>query len=597
MELAIPLLALGGFFVYSNKENDEEHGENYNEEQLIEGMSSQLPNTNVPPVNYPVLSKVSKENVEKYHQPNATTDKFFKPSIYNNYKDGPDQFGTKTKEQNFKSLSGNTMDKNAFKHNNMTPYFGAKIKGRTVDANVTESILDNMNGTGSQNISKEERAPLFKPQANMQYANGAPNMTEFYESRVNPSMNMANVKPWEEQRVGPGLDKGYGDKGVGGFNSGMEARDKWVDRNVDQLRVKTNPKVTYGLQNHEGPAYNYIQNAPTTETQGRVEKYLPDTYFLNTPDRWLTTTGLEKGQTSRAEQVQKDVNRTSTTEEYYGVGSNTEGTAYYVDGHHEDSKRQQLGEEAVGPANLSKSAAASSGDYGRDGYKILKNNRTCSNSDRLGGVGGAFKSAMAPILDMLRPTRKENVVGNCRVYGDAGSTVPKPSVYNPADRTPTTIRETTEGKIGMKHLNMEGQSEGAYYVSKQTPINNERDTTNIEYTGNAVASNTGAATYNAAYNQRNNVNKTYKNRPNQGGTALLNHDENIHIDKKDHDRNNNRMWVPNGGVAMAIPSVETHGKMNMPQYYNNCQSCDRIQPDILDAFKQNPYTQSLNSYY
>jgi hypothetical protein len=205
---------------------------------------------------------------------------------------------------------------------------------------------------------------------------------------------------------------------------------------------------------------------------------------------------------------------------------------------------------------------------------------------------------MAPILDMLRPTRKEYVVGNCRIYGDAGSTVPKPSVYNPADRTPTTIRETTEGKIGMNHLNIEGQRDGAYNVSKQTPITNERDTTNVEYTGNAVASNTGAATYNAAYNQRNNVNKTYKNRPNQGGMAILNNEENVHIDKKDHDRDNNRMWVPSGGVsASAIPTVETHGKMNMPQYYNNSQGCDRIQPELLNAFKQNPYTQSLNSYY
>lgn len=591
MELAIPLLALGGFYVYSNKEN-----ENNDEEQLIEGMTSQLPNTHVPPVNYPVLSKVERSNVEKYSQPNATTDKFFKPSAYNNNRNGPDEFGATTRNNQFTSLSGNVMDKNNFKHNNMAPYFGAKIKGRTADANVAQSILDNMSGSGSQHFHKEERAPLFKPQANMQFANGTPNMTDFYESRVNPSLNMANVKPWEEQHVGPGLNQGYGDKGSGGFNSGMEARDKWVDRNVDQLRVKTNPKVTYGLENHEGPAYNYIRNAPTAETQGRVEKYLPDTYYLNTPDRWLTTTGLEKGETQRPEQVQKDVNRTSTTEEYYGVGSNTEGTAYYIDGHHEDSKKQQLGAQQQGPANLVKTAAPSTADYGRPGYKVLKNNRNCVNSDRMGGIGGALKSAMAPIMDILRPTRKENVVGNCRLYGDAGSTVPKPSVYNPADRTPTTIRETTEGKIGMNHLNMEGQSEGAYYVSKQTPISNERDSTCVEYTGNAAV-NSGATTYNAAYNQRNNVNKTYANRPNQGGTALLNTETNVHIDKKESDRNNNRMWVPNGGVASAIPSVETHGKMNMPQYYNNCQGCDRIQPDILNAFKQNPYTQSLNSYY
>ena len=592
MEIAIPLLALGGFYVFSNKESENEP--NYNEETLVENMSNQ--NTNIPSDNYPVEAKVSKNNIRKYNQPNAVTDKFFKPEIYDKYKNGPDQFGAKEKTNEIQSLTGNTIDKSQFKHNNMAPFFGAKIRGSTIDANISESIMDNMNGSGSQYIKKEESAPLFKPQANMQHAHGAPNMSDFYESRVNPSMKMANVKPWEEKHVGPGLDQGYGENGNGGFNSGMEARDKWVDRNVDQLRVKTNPKVTYELTNHEGPAYNYIKNAPTSETQGRVEKFLPDTYFLNTPDRWLTTTGAEKGQTIRSEQVHKDVNRTTTTEEYYGANSNTTGTNCYIDGSYEDSKRQQLGEIPTGHANLSKNSTPSSGDYGRDGYKLLKNNRACSNSDRLGGVGGVIKSAIAPILDMLRPTRKENVVGNCRLYGDAGTTVSKPSVYNPADRTPTTIRETTEDKVGMKHLNMEGQSEGAYYISKQTPTHSERATTSVEYTGNANV-NSGHATYNAAYNQHNNVNKTYENRPNQGGMALLNNKVNVHIDKNEEDRNNNRMWIPNGGVATAIPSTETHGKMNMPQYNTNSANNDRINPDLLSAFKQNPYTQSLNSFY
>jgi len=80
--------------------------------------------------------------------------------------------------------------------------------------------------------------------------------------------------------------------------------------------------------------------------------------------------------------------------------------------------------------------------------------------------------------------------------------------------------------------------------------------------------------------------------------SLLNSDENIHIDKKDSDRDNNRLWVRNGnpGVNGAIPSMETYGKINVPQYYDNCINCDRIQPEILNAFKENPYTQSLSSY-
>ena len=52
----------------------------------------------------------------------------------------------------------------------------------------------------------------------------------------------------------------------------------------------------------------------------------------------------------------------------------------------------------------------------------------------------------------------------------------------------------------------------------------------------------------------------------------------------------------NSGINNTIPSTETYGKINVPQYYDNCQTCDRINPDILSAFKENPYTQSLSSY-
>ena len=98
MELAIPLLALGGLYVYSNKNDEEE------DEIIQEGMTNQLPNTNVPPVNFPVLEKVKSSNVKKFQQPNATTDRFFRPSIFNDFKNGPDQFGNVSKESEVKLL-------------------------------------------------------------------------------------------------------------------------------------------------------------------------------------------------------------------------------------------------------------------------------------------------------------------------------------------------------------------------------------------------------------------------------------------------------------------------------------------------------------
>jgi hypothetical protein len=207
-----------------------------------------------------------------------------------------------------------------------------------------------------------------------------------------------------------------------------------------------------------------------------------------------------------------------------------------------------------------------------------------------------MKAAVAPILDVLRPSRKENVVGNINPTGNVQSHVAAARVWNPADRAPTTIKETTVGLLDNNHLNVQGQIDGAYIVSEQQSTAQERDTTNCEYYGDG-GNGTGVALYNAAYNQRNNVNKTHKNRPNQGGISMLNHEQQIQIDKKDQDRYNNRLWVRSGNNGNGvIPSIETYGKINVPQQYDNSQGCDRINPDILTAFKQNPYTKSLNSY-
>jgi len=588
MELAVPLVALGGLYVASNQEKKKEGYQN---------MGKKFNDSPVPPpINYPNLAPVNNSNPNKYRDPNTVTDRFFNPKIYQEFANGPDQFGNMSKTNDFKSLTGETVQKSDFKHNNMAPFFGGRIRGSTQNPNISETVLDNMAGTGSQQIKKQEQAPLFAPQKDIRYANGAPNRSDFYQSRVMPGSKMANVKLWDEQKVAPGLDAGYTTQGQLGFNSGMAARDKWVDRNVDQLRVATNPKQTFGLANHEGPAYNFIKAPATQETQGKVEKYLPDTYFINTPDRWLTTTGLEKGQTSRAIQVERAVNRATTSMQYFGADSNPDGTKMYTPGEYEQPKRPQLEANPISNCNAVGNGSARVTDYGADGYKNVANNRSTTNTSYF-GVNGFLRAAVAPLMDVLRPSRKENVIGNINPTGNVQQHVSGLPVYNPADRTPTTIRETTEGKLDMTHLNVEGQKDGAYTVTVQQPVEQERDTTSCQYYGDG-GMNSGVALYNAAYNQRNNVNKTYVNRPNQGGMSLLNADENIHIDKKDSDRDNNRLWVRNGnpGVNGAIPSMETYGKINVPQYYDNCINCDRIQPEILNAFKENPYTQSLSSY-
>jgi len=320
-EIAIPVIALGAMFLLEKDYEKEDCGiENFDnvsapsQRQLKEAQTI-THKPMAPPINYPKPTYAGlTENVKYYPAPNAATDRYFQQKVYEKK---VEEGGDPTNAAVFQSLTGSDVQKCDIKHNNMVPFFGSKVTQRTTGFNGNESILDNLNGSGSTQITKRAQAPLFAPQKSMHWAHGSPNTSDFIQSRMNPSRNISNDKPWEEIRVGPGLNKGYTSEGSNGFNAGMEARKQWLPKTVDELRATTNPKVTFGLANHEGPA----QGTTLRGIEGRVEKNRPDTFYMNSPDRWFTTTGQEKAQTVRSAQVLQSVNRPFTTRGYYGASN------------------------------------------------------------------------------------------------------------------------------------------------------------------------------------------------------------------------------------------------------------------------------------
>ena len=605
-ELAVPLIALGSMYVIS-KQKDKK---NKSDIQGMEGYTNMtqtrnpLPGINpaYPAVNFPLTEPVkTSNNTSAYINANQTTDKFYNPNNYAAQETrNTGNYGVGGGNQTTYSLTGKAIDKEKFKHNNMMPYFGGKVRGATADSNITESVLDNMQGQGSQIYSKREQAPMFKPQEGYQYANGSPNVSDFMQSRVNPGMRMANVKPWDEQRVAPGLNQGFTNGGNLGFNSGMEAREMWLDRGVDELRVATNPKTTFELQGHEGPGTYYIKTAPALETQGKIEKHLPEKFFASGPERWMTTTGIEKGQTSRGIEELRDVSRIDTTAEYYGSRAN-QGEGAYVNGAYMPVRRPVLPVKDHATISSIGAGQPTTGDYGIQSYSNLNNNRSTTRADgQMGAAGGFMKAIVSPLLDFLRPTRKEDVVDNMRSGGNLGTTVSNGQIFNPADRTKTTIKEMTEAELDCNHMNVQHQSANAYLVSKHQPVGVQRDSTTSSHTGVAGSNGFNATkSYEAEYKQRNNVNKTQTNRPNQGGMQLFTQTDNISIQKRDGDRDNNRWWVPSsGGTAgfTARAATENLDRMKVTESYDQNINTDRIAPEILNAFKSNPYTQSLSSW-
>lgn len=582
MELTIPLLSMGLLYIASNQTKKSK-----------ESFRGELPNTNIPDKNYPNNDvENSDTDLTSRLMTTSQTDKqmVYTDKYFNNTHSPESSNSVKNQ---YKSITGNTVDESYFTHNNAVPFFGSKSHEQ-YSSNSTESTLDAYTGAGSQSIKKQERAPLFAPDNSTQWANGMPNATDFIKSRINPSTNMAGINPFKQAQVGPGLGVGDMTGGHGGYNSGTMARDLWQEKNVDELRTLNHQKSS-GLQTlgREGPAVSSIKNRGNI---GIVEKNRVDRHFELGSDRLFTTTGIQKNPTSRSSHIARDVSRPDSSVEYAGIASGQSST--YLSGEFKDSTRAVLDTLPLSGAYAARKGSVIDTDYGNNGMFVSKNNRSENLQDDqyFGGIGSAIGAAIAPLMDILRPSKKENSIGNLRPYQNAKSRVNNSYIFNPADRLPTTIRETTQ--TDNMYLNVNSNQRGGGYETASMKIGgNQRDsTTDICYTGNASGGERGRQPrpYDAEYSQKNNDKKSavIDGYMVSGNMSLFNSNMNVAMKNKDDYLRNDRP-VQMTRSAGSTPNVESMGtRDNISNLYQGIQY-DRNNGDVLSQLKKNPYTQNI----
>ena len=98
------------------------------------------------------------------------------------------------------------------------------------------------------------------------------------------------------------------------------------------------------------------------------------------------------------------------------------------------------------------------------------------------------------------------------------------------------------------------------------------------------------------YNQRDNPYKesTTYNRFEHGASEHFNNSVNMRTQKLESDRNNNRMFIPTDGPTAAMGADNYSQTTKYPQIGGVGQT-QRMDGDLLQAFKKNPYTHSLHS--
>lgn len=597
MELAIPILALGALYIVNNQTKSNNPTEGY------EGI---LPNTDVPDANFPedrafisadtdLTSRLS--TVNKYDTPQVYTDKYFDPvsvAAMNAAASSQSQSNS-----TYTSLTGDAVGTDYFQHNNMVPFFGSNLRTRLVNENSNEGLLDSMQGAGSQYLSKSEQAPLFSPSENLQWSHGMPSFTDFEQSRINVSHKISNVKPFAEIRVRPGLGRGDAESESLGFNSGMMAREMWMPKTADQMRVASHQKASgITMLGHEGPAGSHIQNRGY---HAPVEKNRPDRVAELDQTRYFATLGASgSAATMHGAPVDRDdPNRATATASYVGAAGRQDREGAYVEGEYMPSHRIQLGEVPLAPADLVGHSAAYDADYGIKSMRKYTNNRSTSNvDDYFGAVGGALGAVVAPLLDILRPSKKQNAIGTMRPYQNPESTVKNSYLMNPGDRPAPTIREMTEESKGHMFINS-GQDRTAYMVSKPMDVYTNRRDTTTSYggvAGSALAKE--VRPYDAEYRQRNNEIKasTINGRMVPGNMSLLQTDVNVRTSNgMESDLAVRR--AANPSMPYSTPSASHMGHVSGSQQLYSGASLERNDSYVLNALKSNPYAmQPLAGY-
>jgi hypothetical protein len=516
---------------------------------------------------YTVLKQKKREGMQTQHR-NLHTDKYYTP------KTAPSVM--------YPNLAGTTTDASEVS-STMKPFFGkTKNIGNTfTNYAISEDILDGMVGGGSSHRKKEEIAPMFTPNQNSEWPHGAPNQNEFFKSRVIPGNNMTNEKPWQEVHVGPGLNQGFSSAGTGGFNSGMEAQSEWMDKNVDDLRVLTNPKTSYTLNSHEGPAHTLVTNMGK---EGKVEKYSPDAFYVNTPDRYLVTNGAIMNPTDR-KAIQPDVHRQFVPQEYIGNagnGASNEQTKHPM--HRLDHRQQFSKSEAFTPAGSATDQNNLNGIL--QTYTMLPTNR--QHEGGVGGLGSLVSAITAPIMDMLRPTRKEDLVGMANTLG-LKTTVPNMPIQDLV--MPATIKQSTiYDPLTMGARPHRATADGGYQVSEHTPIHNQRDSTTTSHVNGGMSILPQQRSTFAEMHSTVPEDRGIESRMPNGNGQIFNPKASAQISISKDDKS-----VSYSGDAFAFNLPLGAADYGSIRTTNTYAEPARNTPDILKAFKQNPYTHSLHS--
>jgi len=460
-----------------------------------------------------------------------------------------------TNIDNISKLTGLPVE---LKHNNMVPFFGSTVKQNTRINNNT-SILEHYTGSQDTPTQKREVPKMFENVPENIYGS-RPDADLIGQDRFYQSNLKTNLLPLPQIKVQP-LPEEY-------------VRPAYKD--VDSLRAANKPKVSYKAPVIQGK--RYITNRGI---QSQVKKNRPDTFYVNNPDRYFVSNTEIKAPRARENFKNSNSAKAQTSEIAPNIGiafntGQTEGKVQYVRQSNaqgnglytiqDDDTRQTYGNDWV--RNLGKDVNAHN-YIDRDGYVAYEQERETTNRMTMLAAHDTNKGYRPSNPDQARTTQKEgnlfSYTGNSRMEVDAPQDYT--SAYNYTREKQFINNPDYRGVAGQtsKSLYNTSQYENVDIFSHREDVMDRKG-----YTAGAQKENTPLGANGLNVRQRNDdIQKS-----------------------KYNGANVNRIGV--GTTANLFNIGELTDTSNKGA--TEADLGERINPAILDAYRNNPYTQNLHSY-
>jgi len=325
---------------------------------------------------------------------------------------------------------------------------------------------------------------------------------------------------------------------------------------IDATRSLSNQKVSFGGKINPGKGIDHRGE------EGQVFKNSVVQDYENTEERWLKTMGAVEAKSLRPSQIIPETNRQKANGPVIGSIFSGENISGEQRPNFKESDRQQLESDSF--RNVAPETQIND-DFGKDGYRAYPNERDLTQETKHEGqVSSIFQANTLNIQDAVKTTVKETTLNTSNMDN------PTPVINLPTDRLQDNMRVTRKETVHSDYIGIMGSSNPQEMASDQY--------LRAETNPNKEIISQGRA-------------------PTQVSTMLISGEDRMNVDIKkiESDYFTNRI-TNSDKINSNIPGWDSCVLTNNKDTLNNAKISDRINGEILDPFRKNEYTHSLESF-